>query len=506
MTGRIGRWGLCAGALWIGLVCCAFGGEAFDGTSARLLVERILAGEVAPQDREVAVAALAAHGDEAVTAIDAAWQDLGLPEREAAPLVEALGRIESEPAVRTLRSIAASALFIPADFPDLPGLVGALHVPDPEQAPPSPARRIWERLPADLRHLLAMRAGDLAERAGDDRAGVLTPEDAIRLANGLNGVLESMRLFDEQAFAGVNLPMKARRLQIRHHPDADEVGVGLSPLEVRLYNRLLLEAAFPGLIAPGPRLYVDHYSGRISTAALEAIAQNPHPHAREILLTFRPLGNRLRKEYLDALSKLDDDRAIWAQAEYLLFGDRGVGGVALRQIRRRRTDRTTERAVLAMYDRVERAGLDEYPVPVLRNVLRAVAALPDREEAAEVFADALAERDPAFRNAALEVVAPIGGLLKEPEVLDELADIIADRAAADAPPLEEELTEEQLLSLLQGLQRARDPQILPVVALLLESRHGPVRIRACDTMASLTDGNHGRNPVAWRKWYQEQGR
>jgi hypothetical protein len=292
------------------------------------LVQEILAGDPSRQREGQIVTALAQEGDPAVRAILAAWADPDLPVDEAGPLIEALGRIDSAAAVRALRSILASALFLPSDLPDLPALLRALYVPDPDNAAPTPALRVWRRLTPGVQRMIVGQIEAL-EKAGADAPDVPRVV-AVRLASALNEVLDDPQFFAAQAFGDVQLGAEARSLLARRVPDATEIGVGLNPFEQRRLNRLLLRAAFPGAILPGPPLFMQHYNARVAREAVAAVAANPHPDALEMLMTFRPIGIPNQKAFLMALAEVDDPRVVWALEKYLLSPDRGLGGLALR--------------------------------------------------------------------------------------------------------------------------------------------------------------------------------
>ncbi len=69
------------------------------------------------------------------------------------------------------------------------------------------------------------------------------PIPMVSALNVLNELLNRADLFEEAAFAKVNLPREGLAYAERH-----KSGIKLSVLELRRFNRLLIEAAFPGEI------------------------------------------------------------------------------------------------------------------------------------------------------------------------------------------------------------------------------------------------------------------
>ncbi len=481
-------------------------GEAPPDTAAttEALVEEVLAGNLTPDRRAAIVDELGRGGDETVTAVLAAFQDPNLYEENSVPLVQALGHIETEAAVRVLRAVLACAIFIPSDVTDAPALVNLLHGPVGGDADATALGRIRARLPEDIRPLLAERAKALAE-AGEDDASV-PPAEVFRIVDALNDLFDLDDLYDRKAYAGVSLPVKTKDLLSRHKPGVDEAGHGLSPLEKGQLNRLLIETVLAAAVQPAPRLFVLHYNEEIGREGLIALASNKHPHAQELMLLFRPFGLQHQKAHIAALREVEDPRAVWTLADYLIMPDRALSGLALRELMRRRDAAGVENAVERAFDTVERGGETEYPDHVIRKVIQAGAALPDTGDAADIVGEALSKGPGVFRDAALAVVSQNAPLLAERDALNPVYGIAARRAPNDEEPFEGELTETQLKTLLEGIRRYRVERALPVVALGLTSRYREVRMLACDIMGDLTDQNFGRNPVKWEAWYREQGR
>ncbi len=102
-------------------------------------------------------------------------------------------------------------------------------------AAPSPARRLWERLPPELRQ---PAAPDATADGGDATF-------RRRLASAMDRlVLGDAGFFDAQAFAGVSLRPETRTL-------VEQREGGLTAVQTRRLNRLLLEDAFPDMITRG---------------------------------------------------------------------------------------------------------------------------------------------------------------------------------------------------------------------------------------------------------------
>jgi len=260
-----------------GCVAMAPAGETPADTAAtpEALVEEVLTGNLTPDRRAAIIPELARGGGATVAAVLAAFQDPNLYEENSAPLVLALGHIETEAAVRVLRAVLACALFIPSDVTDAPALVNLLHGPAGEDADATALGRIRARLPDDIRPLLAERAKALA-KAGENDATV-PPAEVFRIVDALNDLFDLDDLYNRKAYVGVNLPIKTEDLLSRHKPGVDEAGHGLSPLEKGQLNRLLIETVLAAAVQPAPRLFVLHYNEEIGREGLIALASNKHP-------------------------------------------------------------------------------------------------------------------------------------------------------------------------------------------------------------------------------------
>jgi len=102
---------------------------------------------------------------------------------------------------------------------------------------PSPARRVWELLPAEAR----------ASVTGVWDGAKLDMKCAAGAVEALNGVLRHKDLYQEKDFASVQLPEGGKRTLAR--------GVkSLSDAEALGLNRMLLAASFPRMVAPMPRM------------------------------------------------------------------------------------------------------------------------------------------------------------------------------------------------------------------------------------------------------------
>lgn len=140
----------------------------------------------------------------------------------------------------------------PSDVVDWPGWCALLLRDGPAQSR-KPSRRLWELLPQDLRPGLAQIV----------EAGKVTEERRARLAEALNGILDSHKLYSTEIFTDVTLPGEAVRLLRRElklaaaaagkePPDdlsarPDRV-IHLDADDVRWLNRHLIDAAWPDAI------------------------------------------------------------------------------------------------------------------------------------------------------------------------------------------------------------------------------------------------------------------
>ncbi len=105
-----------------------------------------------------------------------------------------------------------------------------------EGGQPSPGRRVWELMDAEVRQALS-------EAASVKRPYLYAQR---QLAAGLSGLLERRDFYAQDAWQGVNLPAEATKL-------LEEGTVELGQARLRRLNCLLLEAAFPGRFAPSER-------------------------------------------------------------------------------------------------------------------------------------------------------------------------------------------------------------------------------------------------------------
>ncbi len=145
-----------------------------------------------------------------------------MPEDE----VELMNRLALEAAFPPYlaRYSSGSALLRVEDILDWPALCARL-VSESEAESPSPGKRIWKLLPENVRGLVREAA----------RA------KAIR--DVLNRIVGNREFYDAKAFEGIALSDEAARLLAY---DRKELSEG----EVQRLNRLLLESAYPDLIAP----------------------------------------------------------------------------------------------------------------------------------------------------------------------------------------------------------------------------------------------------------------
>ena len=112
--------------------------------------------------------------------------------------------------------------------------------------PTPPGRRVWSLLSPSIHPVVARVAGEY--RASSQPESTIRVEDRSLLIAGLNGVLDDPDLYRDDDFRNVNLSREALAI-LRRLKSGDAVS---SP-EVRRFNRLLLEAAFPSEIG---KLYV----------------------------------------------------------------------------------------------------------------------------------------------------------------------------------------------------------------------------------------------------------
>jgi len=98
---------------------------------------------------------------------------------------------------------------------------------------PSPGKRLWELLPGDARSIIRAAA----------RGNMLGQQRKAEIAGTLNAILERPDFYRARDFAAVELPHAAADLLARGTAN-------LAPEQTRRLNRLLLQAAFPGIVAP----------------------------------------------------------------------------------------------------------------------------------------------------------------------------------------------------------------------------------------------------------------
>lgn len=128
--------------------------------------------------------------------------------------------------------------FEPDEILDWPGLLAALRSQAAVERP-SPGRRLFERLPDGLRAELSAFDG------GEPDPGLKS-----RIIDGLNMVLERSDLFDEEAWAGVDLDIEVRKILSRVKAGEDRF------VDFLTTNRILIETAFPDAVKPRTR-YLD---------------------------------------------------------------------------------------------------------------------------------------------------------------------------------------------------------------------------------------------------------
>jgi len=127
---------------------------------------------------------------------------------------------------------ADPSLLSPADITDWPVLLRRLKEGG-AAATPSPAKRMMSLLKPNERQGFAGLATDAAPNA----------QSQSLIVRVLNGLLRQRDLYDEASWKGVDLPADARDLLGRKRAE-------LSATQVTRLNRLLVQAAFPGAIAP----------------------------------------------------------------------------------------------------------------------------------------------------------------------------------------------------------------------------------------------------------------
>ncbi|MFA6243600.1 MAG: hypothetical protein WC655_21845, partial [Candidatus Hydrogenedentales bacterium] len=101
--------------------------------------------------------------------------------------------------------------------------------------PATPAERIVQLLPEDFRNLLA----DLPE------GGAVDSDTRARILNGIERIFTQQDVYDARIWEKTPITPEAQSLLERGY-------ASLSPMECRRLNRLLLESAFPGIVAVTP--------------------------------------------------------------------------------------------------------------------------------------------------------------------------------------------------------------------------------------------------------------
>ncbi len=100
---------------------------------------------------------------------------------------------------------------------------------------PTPGRQIWEKLGENTKQELPSKPSEAFARRMRE----------VRFDNELREQLKARDFYDPRAWQKISLPAAARKLQRQGLEK-------LSDAELARFNRLALEAAFPGLIAPAP--------------------------------------------------------------------------------------------------------------------------------------------------------------------------------------------------------------------------------------------------------------
>ena len=114
------------------------------------------------------------------------------------------------------------------DIRDWPGLAAALKGQATTEKP-SPGKRIVELMDGKAQQMLASAA---ATPSAEDQEAIL---------NQLNRIMANPKLYSEEAWAGIQLPKAAVKM----------LGKSTRPVQEQMVlNRLLIEAAFSGMISP----------------------------------------------------------------------------------------------------------------------------------------------------------------------------------------------------------------------------------------------------------------
>jgi len=140
------------------------------------------------------------------------------------PVILPVILISANTVSKTLADAEHPALFRAADIQNWPSF--AANLAEEAGGTATPAGRIMQRLPDDLRQSIRRAAG----------SGAIGPELQEQVRAALNDLLDDGDFYQQEAFAGVELPAPAEQLL---------AGLGrASPAQVERFNRLVLEAAF----------------------------------------------------------------------------------------------------------------------------------------------------------------------------------------------------------------------------------------------------------------------
>jgi ABC-type transport system involved in multi-copper enzyme maturation permease subunit len=146
-----------------------------------------------------------------------------------------------------------SVKFTPREILDGPTFIERI---ERQQAasPPSPGKQVWKLLGADFKVQLERERDSRQDAAAFTSIDVLLPKE-------LNKLLDRRELYDPRAWDKVRLSEEAQALAKR--------GVErLSDDEVSRFNRLLLKAAYPGLLARSrdPAVHFSYFGMRLGDA------------------------------------------------------------------------------------------------------------------------------------------------------------------------------------------------------------------------------------------------
>ncbi len=141
----------------------------------------------------------------------------------------------------------------PQDIKNAPRLCAKIFPGDDVVPDNSPGRQVWSLMDDDTREVVRRGAEihrrHVADAATNDSAEPqLSEPDAAQLLAALNQLLALQELYDEQAFQSAKLAREAVTAVQRR-----QAGETLSEVELRRFNRLVLEAGFPDEVG---KLYV----------------------------------------------------------------------------------------------------------------------------------------------------------------------------------------------------------------------------------------------------------